>query len=58
MISIGLFSDVHYAAGKTNGNRHCHLSDVKLAKCLEFFNRKNMEYAICLGAGNIVLQPL
>ena len=49
MISIGLISDVHYAAGKTKGNRHCHLSDAKLTECLEFFNRKNIEYVICLG---------
>lgn len=49
MISIGLLSDVHYAAGKTNGNRHCHLSDAKLAACLECFSREKLDYVICLG---------
>ncbi len=49
MISIGLLSDVHYAAGKANGSRYCHLSDAKLKACLDFFSREGIDHVICLG---------
>ena len=49
MLTLGLFTDVHYAAGVREGTRHCHLGVAKLRVALGAFAAARVDAVVGLG---------
>lgn len=49
MLKLGLFTDVHYAAGVREGTRHCHLGIAKLRIALDAFAADGVDAIVGLG---------
>ncbi len=49
MLTLGLFTDVHYASGVREGTRHCHLGIAKLRVALDAFAAEGVDAVIGLG---------
>ncbi len=48
-ITFGVFTDPHYAAGKTYGNRYCGQSLAKMRDSVKCFRDKGVSFVVCLG---------
>lgn len=49
MVKLGLFTDVHYAAGIREGTRYCHLGVQKLRVAMQAFRAAGVDVIIGLG---------
>jgi len=49
MLSLGIFTDLHYARGIREGSRHCHLSLQKLHLIMERFRAEGVQFVVALG---------
>lgn len=49
MVKFGVFADLHYAKDLTIGKRECGLSLMRLKNIADDFNKRDLDFCICLG---------